>query len=111
MTHSTCLNPSSEARLPPVFPARVSSEPKYDRAPEDWYAPMPALNATTGIPAAMAFFTAGSRAGGSGRVTARPSTLLSIALWIRLAWLAEVGSDEYLRVTLSFAAAAWAPLR
>src|SRR3989440_7755596 len=111
MTHSTCLNPSSVARLPPVLPARDSSEPKYDRAPDDWYAPMPALNATTGIPVAIAFFTTGSMAGGSGRVTAMPSTLLSIALWISVASLPESGSDEYLRVTLSFAAAAWAPLR
>src|SRR6266498_5272444 len=70
---------------------------------------MPALKATTGMPAAMAFLTAGASAGGSGRVTAMPSTLLSIALWIRLAWLPEDGSDEYLRVTLSLAAAALAP--
>src|SRR5438270_1535518 len=111
MTHSTCLNPSSAVRLPPVLPARLSSEPKYDRAPDDWYAPMPALNATTGMPAAIAFLTTGSSAGGSGRVTASPSTLLSIARWIRLALLAEVGSDEYLSVTLSLPAAAWAPLR
>src|SRR6266566_8777441 len=72
---------------------------------------MPALKETTGMPAAMAFFIAGSSAGGSGRVTAIPSTLLSIALWIRLAWLPDDGSDEYLNVTLSFAAAAWAPFR
>src|SRR6266536_2145893 len=72
---------------------------------------MPALNATTGMPAAMAFFTAGSSAGGSGRVTAMPSTLLSMALWIRLAWLPDDGSDEYLNSTLSLAAAAVAPLR
>src|ERR671937_3057992 len=72
---------------------------------------MPALNATTGIPAASAFFTAGSSAGGSGRVTAMPSTLLSMALWIRFAWLPDVGSDEYLSVTLSFAEAALAPFR
>src|SRR4051812_23846488 len=72
---------------------------------------MPALNATTGMPAAIAFFTTGIRAGGSGRVTAMPSTLLSMALWMRFAWFADVGSDEYLRVTLSLAAAACAPLR
>ena len=70
---------------------------------------MPAFSATTGIPAAMAFFTAGIRAGGSGRVTAIPSTLLSMALWIRFAWLPDDGSDEYFRSTLSFAAAALAP--
>src|SRR6266545_4036064 len=72
---------------------------------------MPALNATTGMPAAMAFFTAGMSAGGSGSVTAMPSTLLSMALWIRLAWLPDDASDEYLKVTLSFAEAASAPLR
>src|SRR5689334_12119988 len=63
------------------------------------------------MPAAIAFFTTGSSAGGSGRVIAMPSTLLSIALWIRLAWLPDDGSDEYFSVTLSFAAAAFAPLR
>src|SRR6266568_7074997 len=72
---------------------------------------MPVLNATAGMPAAMAFFTAGPIAGGSGRVNAMPSTLLSMALWMRLAWLPELGSDEYFSVTLSFAAAAFAPLR
>src|SRR4051812_27265397 len=72
---------------------------------------MPALNATTGMPAAMAFLTAGSSAGGSGRVTAIPSTLLSMALWMRLAWLPDDGSDEYLKVTLSLPAAVCAPFR
>src|SRR6266550_5686034 len=72
---------------------------------------MPALKATTGMPAAMAFFTTGAIAGGSGRVTAIPSTLLSMALWTRLAWLPDDGSDEYLSVTLSLAEAASAPLR
>src|SRR3954467_10603621 len=72
---------------------------------------MPALNATTGIPAAIAFFTAGAIAGGSGNVTAIPSTLESIADWIRFAWLPDAGSDEYFNVTLSLAAAAAAPLR
>src|SRR5439155_17682617 len=46
---------------------------------------------------------------GSGIVTAIPSTLLSIALWMRFAWLPDDGSDEYFRSTLSFAAAAFAP--
>ena len=72
---------------------------------------MPALNATTGMPAAIAFRTAPASAGGSGRVTAMPSTLLSIALWIRVACLPESGSAEYFRSTLSLLAAAWAPLR
>src|SRR3954469_16018771 len=72
---------------------------------------MPALNATTGMPAASAFLIAGSIAGGSGIVTAIPSTLESIADWIRLAWLPEDGSDEYLNSTLSFPDAAVAPLR
>src|SRR6266581_5467760 len=70
---------------------------------------MPAFIATTGMPAASAFLIAGISAGGSGMVTARPSTLLSMAAWIRLAWLPEDGSDEYLRSMLSFAAAALAP--
>jgi hypothetical protein len=72
---------------------------------------MPAVNATTGMPAAMAFFTAGAMAGGSGSVTAMPSTLLSMALWMSVACLPESGSEEYLKSTLSFAAAACAPLR
>jgi hypothetical protein len=52
---------------------------------------MPALNATTGMPAAMAFFTAGAMAGGSGSVTAMPSTLLSMALWMSVACLPSRG--------------------
>jgi hypothetical protein len=72
---------------------------------------MPALKAITGMAASMAFFTVGAIAGGSGRVTAMPSTLLSIALWMRVACFPESGSEEYLSVTLSLAAAAWAPLR
>src|SRR3954447_199640 len=72
---------------------------------------MPALNATTGMPAAIAFLIAGSIAGGSGIVTAIPSTLESIAAWIRLAWLPDDGSDEYLNSTLSFPDATVAPLR
>src|SRR3954453_18809703 len=72
---------------------------------------MPALNATTGMPAAMAFFTAGAMAGGSGSVTAMPSTLLSMAIWMSVACFPESGSEEYLKSTLSFAAAACAPLR
>ena len=72
---------------------------------------MPALKATTGMPASIAFRTAGAIAGGSGRVTAMASTLASIALWIRVACLPESGSDEYWNLTLSLAAAASAPLR
>src|SRR6266536_1763378 len=90
-THSTFLYPSAAARLPPVSPARDSSDPKYDSAPDSAYAPIPALNATTGMPASIAFFTAGAIAGGSGNVTARPSTFESIADWIRLAWLPDDG--------------------
>ena len=51
------------------------------------------------------------RAGGSGMVTAMPSTLASIALWINVACFAEVGSAEYWNLTLSLAEAASAPLR
>src|SRR5918911_3593980 len=72
---------------------------------------MPALNATTGMPAAIAFLIVGTSAGGSGMVTAMPSTLLSIADWISVACLPESGSEEYFRVTLSFADADCAPLR
>src|SRR4029453_15107713 len=53
----------------------------------------------------------GARAGGSGRVTAMPSTLASIALWINVACFAEGGAAEYWNLTLSLAAAASAPLR
>src|SRR6266496_4966817 len=60
-------------------------------------------------PSAMAFSTAGASAGGSGRVTASPSALQAIAVWIRLAWLPDDGSAEYLSVTLSLPAAAFAP--
>src|SRR4051794_38038556 len=72
---------------------------------------MPALNATTGMPAAIAFFTTGVSAGGSRRGSAMPWTLLSMAVWIRFAWFADVGWEEYFRVTLSLAAADCAPLR
>jgi hypothetical protein len=72
---------------------------------------MPALKATTGMPASMAFFTAGPIAGGSGRVTAMASTLASIAFWIRVACFPESGSEAYWNLTLSLAAAASAPLR
>src|SRR4029453_9616452 len=72
---------------------------------------MPALNATTGMPASIAFLIVGTSAGGSGMVTAMPSTLLSIADWIRGACLPESGSEEYFRVTLSLADADSAPLR
>src|SRR5512132_3046808 len=72
---------------------------------------MPALKATTGMPASTAFFTAGASVAGVGRVTAMPSTLASIALWIRVACLLASGSAEYWNLMLSLAAAAWAPLR
>src|SRR5919107_2142991 len=72
---------------------------------------MPALNDTTGMPAAIAFLIVGTSAGGSGMVTAMPSTLLSIADWIRVACLPESGSEEYFKVTLSLADADSAPLR
>ena len=51
---------------------------------------MPALNMTTGIPAALAFWIVGHSACGSGSVTAMPSTWLLIASWI--SWACWVGS-------------------
>jgi len=38
-----------------------------------------------------------------------PSTSLSTAFWISVAWPTACGSLEYFRVMLSLAAAAWAP--
>jgi hypothetical protein len=72
---------------------------------------MPALKATTGMPASTAFLTVGPIAGGSGRVTAMAATLASIAFWIRVACLLESGSEEYWSLMLSLAAAASPPLR
>src|SRR4029450_3760204 len=72
---------------------------------------MPALKATTGMPASTAFFTVGAIAGGSGGGTGMGSTLEAIAFWIRVACFPESGSEEYWNLTLSLAAAASAPLR
>ena len=72
---------------------------------------MPALNATTGIPASVAACTAPASASGVDSVVAMPSTLLSIAFWISVACLSAAGSSEYFSSMLSFAAAASAPAR
>src|SRR6478736_91941 len=45
-----------------------------------------------------AFFTVGIRASGVTSVVAMPSTLESIAFWIRTACLVASGSEEYFRV-------------
>ncbi|SEE84495.1 hypothetical protein SAMN04490220_8675 [Rhodococcus jostii] len=59
-----------------------------------WYWSKPELKATTGVPASTAARTAGAIASGFARVTAMPSTRLSMALWTRLAWFGDSGSEE-----------------
>jgi hypothetical protein len=54
-------------------------------APAAFQASMPALNATTGMPASVAAFTAGARVSGRASVTAMPSTLLSTAFCTKFA--------------------------
>ena len=78
-THSTCLAPAAAIRLPAASPAIDSSCPKYAIPPHCCQLPTPALNMTTGIPAATAFWMVGQMAAGSGSVTAMPATLLLIA--------------------------------
>src|SRR5471030_1505605 len=70
---------------------------------------MPELKATTGILALVAAATASSRASCVTRVVAMPSTRLSTAFWMSTACLSGCGSLEYFSVTLSLAAAAFAP--
>ena len=94
ITHSGFLAPASAIRLPAVWPARFSSEPKYIEAPVSLYWSMPELKATTGMLAALAFCTAPLRASGVARVVAMPSTLESTALWISVDCLAGSGSFE-----------------
>src|ERR1035437_2065472 len=65
----------------------------------------------TGMPAATAFLISALRAPLLASVSAIPLTLLSIAAWMSWACFAASGSLEYWRLTLSFAAAAAAPLR
>ena len=84
-------------RSPAVFPARVSSDPKYISAPTCWYWSIPWLKATTGIPASVAAFTEAASASGESSVVAIPSTLESIAFWISVACWPGSGSLEYLR--------------
>ena len=84
------MAPAAASRLPAAVPATFSSDPKYSIAPHACQLPMPALNMTTGIPAALAFRIAGHSACGSGSVTAIPSTWLLISSWI--SWACCVGS-------------------
>src|SRR5208282_5903520 len=97
--------------LPAARPAMVSSCPKNDSPPHCCQLLTPALNMTTGIPAALAALTVGQMAAGAGSVTAMPLTLLLIASVISWACLVGSGSLEYLSVMLSLAAAAVAPAR
>ena len=78
-TQSTFLAPSDASRLPAATPAMVSSCPKNDIPPHCCQLVTPALNMTTGIPAALACLTVGQMAAGAGSVTAMPLTLLLIA--------------------------------
>ena len=98
-------------RCPTVCPARSSSEPKYIIAPASLYWSKPGLNATTGIPASAAFFATGITASGLDRVTAMPSTLLSIAFCTSVACSGPCSLFEYFRAMPWFAAAASAPAR
>ena len=81
------------------------------RAPYCWYLSMPELNTTPGMPAWVAFCSAGPTASGLASVTAMPSTLLSMAFWISVACLPESGSLEYLRSMPCCLAACSAPAR
>src|SRR6478752_4459226 len=80
-------------------------------APRSLYCLMPVLNATVGIPAAVAAAIESFSVSGDRRVTAIPSTLLSTAFCRRVASPGAVGSAEYFRSMLSFAAATVAPAR
>ena len=86
------MAPAAASRLPAADPATVSSDPKYSIPPHCCQLLMPALNMTTGMPAALAFWIAGHSAPGTGSVTAMPSTWLLIASWIRLACFVGSGS-------------------
>ena len=107
----TFLAPSSATRLPAASPATDSSWPKYISAPRLCQSASPALNITTGMPAAFAFLSAPLTAPGLGIVTAMPSTFLSIAAWMSLRLLRRVAAVGVLELTLSLPAAASAPLR
>jgi hypothetical protein len=80
--------------LPAASPAMASSCPKYSIPPHCCQLRTPALNMTTGIPAATAFWIYGQMAAGFGSVTAMPATWLLIASVIRLACLVGSGSLE-----------------
>src|SRR6478752_4259981 len=64
---------------------------------------------TTGMPASTAFLIGSVSAAGSGMLTAMPSTLLSMAFWIRLACSGIDPEPLYLNSTLSLVAASVAP--
>ena len=69
------------------------------------------MNTVAGIPAWVAFCSAGPTASGLASVTAMPSTLLSMAFWMSVACLPESGSLEYLRSMPCCLAACSAPAR
>src|SRR5262249_10364114 len=87
-----CWAPAAARRWPAARPAMLSSWPKYSIPPHCCQLLTPALNMTTGIPAATAFLIVGQMAAGAGSVTAMPLTLLLIASWISVACL--VGSSS-----------------
>lgn len=89
-----CLAPRSLSLSPSASPATLSSCPKYSSSPWSFQSSRPALKPTTGMPAASALATTPFMASGLARVTAIPSTFWSIAFWIRLAWVAALGSLE-----------------
>ena len=72
---------------------------------------MPPLKATTGTPACTAFCATGPTASTCVRVTAIPSTLLSIAFCTSVACRVASGSLEYFSSTPVFLAACSAPAR
>ena len=59
---------------------------------------MPALNATTGMPAATAHLTPPARASGSAKVDGSASTLLSTAFWTQVGLLGSLQSRGVLQV-------------
>ena len=86
------MAPAAASRLPAATPAMLSSCPKYDMPPHCCQLATPALNMTTGMPAARAFWIVGHSAWGFGSVTAMPLTWALTASWIRAACL--VGSSS-----------------
>ena len=111
MVHRILVAPSAFALAPACWPASRSSEEKWASAPASWKKSVPELKLSTGMPAAIAFFTVGIRASGVTRVVAIPSTFESIAFWISTACLLASGSAEYFNVDPVSLAACSAPAR